>query len=231
MTLALLYDVHGNLPALEAVLADAHTAGADRFLLGGDYAMFGPWPRETVERLRELEDAQWIRGNVDRWVANPGDAPDHPMPQSGIAACRKELGEALVAELGALPEQLVIDGVRYCHASPVSDLRSFLPEPAGDEEELLESVTERRLVFGHTHLPFARTSSTGIELVNPGSVGVPLDGDTRAAYALVGDDREIEHRRVEYDAPASAAALRSRFSGEFAKVVARRIERARLETG
>jgi predicted phosphodiesterase len=230
VTLALLYDVHGNLPALEAVLADAHQAGATRFVLGGDYAMFGPWPRETVERLRELENARWIRGNVDRWTANPGDAPDHPLPQSGIAACREELGEAVVAELGALPEQLVIDGVRYCHASPVSDLRSFLPEPAADEEELLDGVTERRLVFGHTHLPFARQSAGGIELVNPGSVGIPLDGDTRAAYALVQENGELEHRRVEYDAAASAAALRERFDGEFAQVVARRIELARLET-
>jgi diadenosine tetraphosphatase ApaH/serine/threonine PP2A family protein phosphatase len=91
-------------------------------------------------------------------------------------------------------------------------------------------VTERRLVFGHTHLSFARTSRDGIELVNPGSVGVPLDGDTRAAYALVRESGEVEHRRVEYDAAASAAALRERFSGEFAEIVARRIEFARLET-
>src|SRR4051812_44401746 len=145
MSLALLYDVHGNLPALEAVLADAQSQGADRYVLGGDYAMFGPWPRETVERLKQLEDAQWIRGNVDRWTANPDDAPDHPMPQSAIAACRAELGDALVEELGSLPEQIVIDGVRYCHASPVSDLRSFFPEPAADEHELLAGVEEELL--------------------------------------------------------------------------------------
>jgi diadenosine tetraphosphatase ApaH/serine/threonine PP2A family protein phosphatase len=230
--LALLYDVHGNLPALDAVLEDARAAGATRFVLGGDYALFGAWPRETVERLRELEDARWIRGNVDRWAANPDEAPDDPMPQSAIAACRAELGEKLIDELGALPEQLVIDGVRYCHASPASDLHSFFPEPAPDEHELLQGIQERRLVFGHTHLPFARTSESGIELVNPGSVGIPLDGDTRAAYALVHDDAgaTIEHRRVEYDAAASAAALRARFDGEFAGVIARRIERARLET-
>ena len=64
--LALLYDVHGNLPALEAVLADCP---AEQFVLGGDYASFGAWPVETVERLREL-DAEWIRGNVDRWLAD-----------------------------------------------------------------------------------------------------------------------------------------------------------------
>jgi predicted phosphodiesterase len=231
MTVALLYDIHGNLPALEAVLADAHEAGATGYILGGDYAMFGPWPRETVERLKQLDDARWIRGNVDRWTAHPDDAPDDPVPQSAIAACREQLGDELVAELGALPEQITDRGVRYCHASPPSDLRSFFPEPAPDEPELLEGVTERRLVFGHTHLPFARQSEHGIELVNPGSVGIPLDGDTRAAYALQHDSGEIEHRRVEYDASASAAALRERFDGEFAEVVARRIELARFETG
>jgi predicted phosphodiesterase len=227
--LALLYDVHGNLGALEAVLADAQEQGTTRYVLGGDYALFGPYPRETVERLRELEPATWIRGNVDRWAAHPDEAPDHPMPQGAIAACRELLGAQLVAELAALPDQVVIDGTRYCHGSPLSDVRSFMPEPAPDEAELLEGVTEHRLVFGHTHLPFARESSDGIELINPGSVGVPLDGDTRAAYAIVDEDGVVEHRRVEYDAQASAEALRERFDAEFAEVVARRIENARLE--
>ena len=76
MTLAVIYDVHGNLPALEAVLTDAAGAGAERYLLGGDYALFGPWPAETVARLREIPDATWIRGNVDRWTAFPGQVPD-----------------------------------------------------------------------------------------------------------------------------------------------------------
>jgi predicted phosphodiesterase len=232
MTRALLYDVHGNLPALEAVLADALQAGADRFLLGGDYAMFGPWPRETVERLRELE-ADWLRGNVDRWTAHPDEAPDDPVPQSAIAACRTALGHELTQELGALPEQLVIRGVRYCHASPISDVRSFLPEPGDDEPELLEGVEEKRLVFGHTHLQFRRLAAhDGVELVNPGSVGIPLDGDTRAAYALLHDDDEggrLELRRVEYDAAASAAALRERFDAPFADTIARRIETARFD--
>jgi len=66
---ALIYDVHGNVLALEAVLEDVHAAGANRFLLGGDYGLFGPWPEETVATLRGLPDATWIRGNVDRWTA------------------------------------------------------------------------------------------------------------------------------------------------------------------
>jgi predicted phosphodiesterase len=229
---ALLYDVHGNLPALEAVLADIEAAGGvSAYVLGGDYAMFGPWPRETVERLRELEPARWIRGNVDRWTASPADAPDDPVPQSAIAACRDALGEQLVDELGALPEQLVIEGVRYCHGSPVSDVLSFLPEPAPNEDELLGDATERTLVFGHTHLPFAREGPDDSLFVNPGSVGIPLDGDTRAAYALLHAGGTVEHRRADYDASASAAALRERFEGEFVEVIARRIESARLDAG
>jgi predicted phosphodiesterase len=229
--LALLYDVHGNLRALEAVLEDARRQGADRWILGGDYALFGPEPEATVELLRTLEPAIWIRGNVDRWTADPSELPDDAFPLPAIEACREALGRTLVDELAALPAEALHDGVRYVHASPVSDTRSFLPQPDADEPELLAGVEEPRLVFGHTHLPFRRISTTGgIELVNPGSVGMPLDGDQRAAYALVQDDRRVEHRRVPYDHSASAARLRERWPGaEWAETIARRIERARAD--
>ncbi|MDQ6914422.1 MAG: metallophosphoesterase family protein [Actinomycetota bacterium] len=228
--LALLYDVHGNLPALRAVLDDARGSGADRFFLGGDYALFGPYPSETVAALRELEGADWIRGNGERWTAAPDEAPDDDVVQGAIAACREALGDAVVGELATLEEQRVTDGVRYCHGSPVSDVRSFLPQPGEDEDELLADVRERRLVFGHTHLPFHREAAGGgIELVNPGSVGMPFDGDPRAAYALVRDDGRVEHRRVEYDHAASAAAVRDRFDGAWTATVAARIEQARFD--
>jgi diadenosine tetraphosphatase ApaH/serine/threonine PP2A family protein phosphatase len=224
--LALLYDVHGNLPALDAVLADAGTAGAERYLLGGDYALFGAWPAETVERLQELP-ADWIRGNGERWSASPAEAPD--AVQGAIGGCRELLGQALTEELAALPESLERDGVNYCHGSPVSDVKSFLPEPVEDEEDLLGDVREGRLVFGHTHVPFRRLAGV-VELVNPGSVGMPLDGDPRAAYALVAPDGEVRFRRVEYDHMASAAAVRERL-GEAGEAGARRIELARFDTG
>jgi diadenosine tetraphosphatase ApaH/serine/threonine PP2A family protein phosphatase len=225
--LALLYDVHGNLPALEAVLDDAAARGAERFGLGGDYALFGAFPVETMARLREL-DAFWIRGNGERWTGDPGadDAPEPMRP--AIAACREVLGEQLVAELAALPFDHAESGARFCHASPVSDMRSFLPEPGDDEADLLEGVEDELLVFGHTHLPFERVSAGGIRLVNPGSVGMPFDGDTRAAYALLDDDGRVEHRRVAYDHAASAAAVRERFDGDWTATVARRIETAQF---
>ena len=222
--LALIYDVHGNLPALEAVQADAEAAGADRYLLGGDYALFGAWPRDTVARLRDL-DADWIRGNGERWTAAPEEAPEQV--RGAIARSRDLLGEQLVDELAALPETLAQDTTLYCHGSPVSDVRSFLPDPAEDEEELLQGVGAERVVFGHTHLAFRRRAG-GIELVNPGSVGMPFDGDTRAAYGLVGEGGEIELRRVEYDHEASAAAVRE-VLGESGDLPARRIEQARFD--
>jgi predicted phosphodiesterase len=224
---AILYDIHGNLPALEAVLDDADQAGAERFVLGGDYALFGPWPEETVRLLREL-DATWIRGNGERWTAHPADAPDDEVVQSAIVACREELGDAVVDELAALPEALVDGATRYCHGSPVSDVRSFMPEAAVGEDDLLGVAIEDQLVFGHTHLQFRRrTRSAVIELVNPGSVGMPFDGDTRAAYAIATAGGEFELRRVKYDSAASADAVRERFPG-FGETVARRIAEARF---
>jgi predicted phosphodiesterase len=227
--LAILYDIHGNLPALEAVLDDAREAGADRFMLGGDYALFGAWPHETVDLLREL-DADWIRGNGERWTAHPRDAPQDEVVQGAVAACRESLGDELVGRLAALPFDASRHGTRYVHASPVSDVRSFGPEHDDSEEEMLEGVLETRLVFGHTHLPFKRRAKAGVELVNPGSVGMPFDGDPRAAYAIVGDDGEVEHRRVEYDHAKSADAVRRRYEDPFADTVARRIEQAQFVT-
>jgi len=225
--LALLFDIHGNLPALDAVLDDVRSTAARRFLLGGDYAVFGGWQAETVARLRELDDATWIRGNVDRWAAEDG-LPGGEPADSGVLACRDLLDAATVAELGALPASADFGaGTRAWHASPKSDLRSFSPEPADDEAELLDGVTDRRLVFGHFHLAFARTAAGGIELVGPGSVGIPLDGDPRAAWALLHDDGRIEYRRVAYDHAGSAARVREVADGApWGDVIARRIERA-----
>jgi predicted phosphodiesterase len=225
--IALVYDVHGNLPALEAVLEDAEGAAAESFLLGGDYALFGAWPKETVARLREL-DAEWIRGNGERWTAAPEEAPE-PV-RGAIERCRELLGHGLVDDLAELPESVAVEGTLYCHGSPVSDVRSFLPTPADDEAELLLGVDAERVVFGHTHLPFARRSAGGIELVNPGSVGMPFDGDPRASYALLEPGGQVRHRRVAYDHTASAAAVRGRL-GEAGELPARRIETASFDPG
>ena len=226
--LGVLYDVHGNLPALEAVIADAEAAGTEGWILGGDYALFGGWPAETVERLRALERASWIRGNGERWTCDPGAAPDNPVVPGAVAFSRAALGEDTIDDLASLPFSLPCEGILVCHGSPRSDVDSFAPEDDGRDEDLLEGTEARRVLFGHTHVPFARVTGGGVELVNPGSVGMPFDGDPRAAYALLGDDGRIEHRRVEYDHAASAARVRA-IGEDWSEVVARRIERARMD--
>ena len=217
--LALLYDVHGNLPALEAVLEDCP---AERFLLGGDHVGFGAWPRETAERLKRL-DAEWIRGNVDRWLVDAPDAPD--AMREVIERSRELAGAELCRELAALPESTTHDSTLYCHASPLSDMDSFYPEPHDTDVERLMGVEARRVVFGHTHLQFMREGPGGIELVNPGSVGIPLDGDRRAAYAIVGDDDGVELRRIEYDWELAAREVREKVG----ELPAKRIEQSRFD--
>lgn len=217
--LGLLYDVHGNLPALEAVLDDCP---ADRFLLGGDHVGFGAWPRETAARLKQL-DAEWIRGNVDRWLV---DAPDAPEAMREVIERSRELaGSELCRELAALPESTSHGNTLYCHASPLSDMDSFYPDPQDSDVERLMGVEASRVVFGHTHLQFTRTGPGGIELVNPGSVGIPLDGDRRAAYAIVNDDDSVELRRVEYDWRAAANEVRAKIG----ELPAKRIEQSRFD--
>ncbi len=225
--LAVLYDVHGNLPALEAVLSDAGATGAGEWLLGGDYSAFGAWPQETVERLRELPRATWLRGNWERWTADPAAAPLDEVIRGALSAVRADLPRALVEELGALPQDLLRGETAFCHGSPGSDVRSFARERSEDDEELLGGVEQHRIVFGHTHLAFERRSAAGIQLVNPGSVGMPLDGDPRAAYALIHPDGRLELRRVDYDRASATAALRERYGAEgWAEAIAGRIERA-----
>src|SRR4051812_42924499 len=224
----LLYDVHGNLPALEVVLADARETGVERWIVGGDVVLFGAWPHETVARLHDLENARWLRGNTDRWLTDDSDRPDG----AGWAAedCVEALDDATIAELTGLPFDVREDTTLYVHASPAGDMRSFLPEPGGDEEELLDSIPGdvELCVFGHTHLPFARQGRDAL-LVNPGSVGMPLDGDPRAAWALVDDDGRVEHRRVAYDHERSAAALAERFGDkEWTRALAERVRNARF---
>jgi putative phosphoesterase len=225
--LALLYDVHGNLTALDAVIDDAQAAGVEGFVLGGDYAMVGAQPVETVARLKELE-AEWIRGNTERWVADRSERPDDPFIATVCDYALGELGEDEAARLNGLRDTIRHGRTLFCHASPRSDTETFAPEPVVGEEELLASTSEPVIVFGHSHLQFSREAA-GRMLVNPGSVGLPLDGDPRAAYALWDGGREFDLRRVDYDRDGYLSEVRRRMSsklGRHVDTVVRRIERA-----
>ena len=223
MVLAVLYDIHGNLPALEAVLADARDA--DAYLLGGDYGTPSPWPRETLERLRALPDAVWIRGNGERWIfERPEDRPE--VGEAYDEFMPGPLSEEELAWLYALPPQAELDGVLYVHGCVVHDDDTFAPAPQPEDEARLGGVHDTTVVFGHSHLQFRRDGPNGTHLLNPGSVGMPLDGDVRAAWAVRRDDGEFEFRRTEYDIERAAAGWR-RLGGDFGMFAAERVERGR----
>ena len=218
--LAVLYDIHGNLPALEAVLAEVEEAGSDRYLLGGDYGTPSPWPEETLALLRALPEATWIRGNGERWLREP--PLDRPEVMRVYDYLRGSIAEEAVASLYGLPIEAEIDGVLYVHGSPLSDVESFAPEPEDGEERLLQGVRDRTIVFGHSHQQFRRAGPNGTDLVNPGSVGMPLDGDVRAAWATW--DGDFALRRTEYDVERAVAGYRS-LGGDFGEFAANRILR------
>jgi predicted phosphodiesterase len=218
--LGVLYDIHGNLPALERVLEEAEAAGVGRWLLGGDYGTPSPWPLETLERLKQLPEATWIRGNGERWLCEPPE--DRPEVMASYELFAGGLSEDVVEWLYGLPPQAELDGVLFVHGSPLSDVESFAPEPQEGEERLLAGVRDRLVVFGHSHQQFRRPGPDGTDLVNPGSVGMPLDGDTRAAWATF--DGELAFRRTEYDVQRAADAYRA-LGGGFGEMVSRRLER------
>jgi predicted phosphodiesterase len=222
-SVGLLYDVHGNLVALRAVLDDAERAGVSSYVLGGDYATFGPWPRETIELLETLPAVARIRGNVDRWLRDEPEVPATAMQfvTTSLAAAREALGPAVVERLYGLPERSELDGALVCHGSPLSDIESFAPTAEPGEERLLAGEARRTILFGHSHRQFRRAGPNGTLLVNPGSVGAPLDGDPRAAWAIY-EQGEISLRRTPYDVERAAARMRSQ--GAWADPIAYRIE-------
>jgi predicted phosphodiesterase len=218
--LAVLYDIHGNVIALDEVLRDAEAAGADAYFLGGDFASWSPWPLETIERLRSLPNATWIRGNGERWLREP--PADRPEVLEAL-----QQGSGLGTDEGwlySLQAQYELVGVLYVHGSPLSDVESFPAEPSEDDERMLHGVHDRTVVFGHSHLQFTRPGPNGTTLVNPGSAGMPLDGDPSAAYALRHDNGEFEFRRVEYDTERVARAWEA-LGDDFGRLAAQRIRR------
>jgi diadenosine tetraphosphatase ApaH/serine/threonine PP2A family protein phosphatase len=204
--LGILYDVHANLVALEAVVTDARRKGVTRWLLGGDYAGFGPWPLETLAVLDTLDTEVMLRGNGERWLKEP--PPDRPETHDQIARDRDELGPERVERLFALPAQTELEGMLFVHGSPLSDVESFKRDEDEDfDRRLLDGVSGRTVVFGHSHLQFRRRGPDDTLLVNPGSVGMPLDGDVRAAWAIW--DGDFAFQRTEYDVERAAAAARA----------------------
>jgi putative phosphoesterase len=218
---AVLFDIHGNLTALDAVLAEARAEGFDRLLFGGDLVLFGPEPAACVDRVRELGDQLLaIKGNTDRYVIDR---------QDDVAWWADALGADRLAWLDALPAQLALPDQNglLVHATPRGDEEMLMPDtPASEAAAMLAGVEEHTLLCGHVHIQYRRTLA-GHEVINPGSVGMPLDGDPRAAWAVV-NDGQVELRRTSYDVEPLADRI-EREGGPFADMVARRLRTARRD--
>jgi predicted phosphodiesterase len=207
MRVAVLSDIHGHLPALDAVLADVDRAGVDRVVLTGDIAA-GPLPVPTLERLHQLaERAVWVRGNGDRELTDP--TPDSPHPIVPWAAA--QLTPALRDHLAGLPltVTLEVDGLGptlFCHATPRDDEEVVLVDSRLERwAEVFAGVTEQVVVLGHTHMPFVRVAHRRL-VVNPGSVGMPY-GRGGAHWALLGPG--VELRETAYDVAEAGERLRA----------------------
>ena len=156
------------------------------------------------------------------------DSGAQALVTTGLRAARDALGPVLVDRLYGLPERAEHDGMLVCHGSPISDIESFAPEPQNGEESMLKGESGRTILFGHSHRQFRRPGPNATLLVNPGSVGAPLDGDPRAAWALFVDGR-IGFRRTAYDVERAAAQMRSH--GDWAGPIVYRIEHGSDQPG
>jgi len=232
MRVAILSDIHGNLLALEAVLADMNSAGPfDHVVVAGDLVWAGPRPAEVVDRVMSL-GATVIQGNTDAFFhAKPDDAPDGKEASRfsvHLAWMREQLGKERVAYLRKLPFSHRITppagpghDLLIVHANPHDLERSIsLRTSEAELDELLleagQAPSWQALAFGHVHTPFTRTWRDRL-LVNVASAGLPMDGDPRAAYAILtwegdagkGGAWRAEHRRVIYRQAIVAHEMRT----------------------
>ena len=200
MRVAALYDIHGNLPALEAVLGEVERERVDAIVVGGDIASGPPRPREVVELVRSLPNAHCIRGNADR-LRDPQYGDDE-----GLAWLLERLDDDQVEWLVTLPFSAVLDDTLYVHATPLDD-ETVITELTSDERlaELLAGVEQPRVVAGHTHMQLERCVGETL-FVNAGSLGWPYEGRPGAYWAILGD--EVEFRHTDYDRERAAELIR-----------------------
>lgn len=223
MRVALLADIHGNLIALDSVLADLASRGPfDQVVVAGDLVWAGPWPAEVVDRVRSV-DSTVIQGNTDAFfLRNPEETP--PGKRENRFATQMEwmlekLGPQRAEYLAGLPKSHSIFSAAghellVVHANPRDLDRPITPNSSAaelDEMLFVDSVEPGwdTLAFGHVHTPFQRTWR-GRLLIDVASAGLPMDGDQRAAYAVLtweGSGWRGEHHRVFYDVPVVARQM------------------------
>ncbi len=204
-SVAALYDIHGNLVALEAVLAEVPEDAT--ILVGGDICAGGEQPSETLARLRGLGDrVVWLRGNADREL-HPGE--EGLAPAEFLEKARSELSEEEIEFLYDLPPTQRIGDVLYCHATPRNDMDIFTERtPEERIAPIFEGLDVPTVVCGHTHSQFERTVA-GVRVVNAGSVGMPYEEEPGAYWLL-----DLVHQRTRYDG-AELNATREEAVAEF----------------
>jgi putative phosphoesterase len=218
MKIAALYDIHGNLPALNALLAELKEAQPDLIVVGGDIVS-GPMPAQTLERLSQLGDqVRAIRGNGDRETVMAFDgqplSPDMPEEVREVTRWTAEqLTRSQRDFLAALPEQLQlrVEGlgrIMFCHATARSDEEIFTPITPEERLGVIFSRVEQEIVVcGHTHIQFERRVGN-MRILNAGSVGMPY-ADRPGAYWLLLGPEGYEFRRTTYDGEAAAQQVRA----------------------
>jgi putative phosphoesterase len=229
MRIAIFSDVHANLPALEATLADIGAAGVDATHALGDLVGYAPWPNETLERLA-AEGLPIVMGNYDDGTGFERDEcgcayinpEEKTLGDAGFAWTKAHTSEANKAWLRTLhPEiRFEVDRTRYLlvHGSP-RRINEYLYEDKPDATfaRIGAGANADVIVCGHTHRPYDKTVG-GTRFINVGSVGKPKDGDPRAGWVLFDTTADtVEFRRVAYDVGAAAAAVEaSGLPSEFA---------------
>jgi putative phosphoesterase len=201
--IAVLCDIHGNLPALEAVVAELE---ADVVVVGGDVAS-GPFPPETLELLRSLTvPLRFVRGNADRVLDLEGIPEPNRSARLWVA---EQLGEENLRFLRELPLDVVLDGVHFCHGAPGTDTAPMTRFTAEERmRSLLAGVEEKVVVCGHTHVQFDRMVE-GRRVLNAGSVGAPYEVEPGAYWLELGPGLERRFRRTEYDVDGAVRRIRA----------------------
>jgi putative phosphoesterase len=209
-TVAVLADVHGVLPALEAVLDEPDVQAADRIVLAGDIAS-GPQPVETLDVLRALgERVVWVRGNADRELVEMARGTYDAEPPDAVSPwAAEQLRPDQVELLAGLPTTVTIGDVLFCHATPRDDEEMVLVDsPIARWAQVFTGLSDevRTVVCGHTHMPFARQVDRRL-VVNAGSVGMPY-GAPGPSWALLTEDG-VQLRRAPLDAAKAADRIES----------------------